>query len=129
VRGDDGAAIVEFAMVTVLLVLVLFAVIQVAALLYVRSAAAAAAADGARHGAEAGVDPAAGGERAATLIAQSLGTGMARRLPCAGSADTDPGSGLRTARVECRGDITSVLLPIGVFVHVDAVAESLKEGS
>ena len=44
--GDRGSAIVEFSLITVLLLMLLFVVLQVAALYYVRSVAGASAADG-----------------------------------------------------------------------------------
>jgi hypothetical protein len=125
--GDRGSAMVEFSMITVLLVFLLFAVLQVAALFYVRSVTAAAAADGARFAANANVDPAAGGPRASALIGRGLGDRLAGQLPCAGNAVPDPGSGLVAAEVRCQGRIRSLLLPIGAFVRVDITARSLKD--
>jgi hypothetical protein len=112
---------------SVLLVMLLFAVLQVAALFYVRTVAASAAADGARYAANAGVAPQAGRERAATLLGRALGRGMARRLPCAGSLIAEAGSGLATAEVRCRGTIRSAFLPIGSLVTVDVSGQSLKD--
>ena len=57
---DQGAAVIEFVMMIVLLVLVLFGVLQVAVYCYARNIVAAAAADGARYAASLGVDPGAG---------------------------------------------------------------------
>lgn len=114
-------------MISVLLVLLLFAVLQVAALFYVRSVTAAAAADGARYAANADVDPAAGGPRASLLIARGIGTRMADQLPCQGRTVPDPDSELLAAQVHCRGRIRSLLLPIGAFVRVDVTARSLKD--
>ncbi|MDQ1721181.1 MAG: hypothetical protein QOI26_915 [Pseudonocardiales bacterium] len=124
---DRGSAVVEFCLMSVLLVMLLFAVVQVAALFYVRSVAASAAADGARYAANAGVSPQAGGERAAALLGQALSPGMARRLPCEGGLVAEAGSGLVTAEVRCRGTIRSVLLPIGALVKVDVTSQSLKD--
>lgn len=112
---------------SVLLVLLLFAVIQVAALFYVRSVAGSAAADGARYAANAGVAPQAGAARATALLAQALGPGMAKRLPCTGDLIAEAGSGLATAEVRCRGTIRSVLLPIGALVRVEVSGQSLKD--
>jgi hypothetical protein len=126
---DRGSSIAEFAMISVLLVFLLFAVLQVAAYFYVKSIAAASAADGARYGANAGLDPGVGGPRASLLIGQALSPTMAQRLPCAGEQATDAASGLVTARVRCRGQITSIFLPIGAFVTIDVSGQSLKERS
>jgi len=114
-------------MISVLLVFLLFAVLQVAAVLYVRSVVASAAADGARYGANADVDPAAGGARASTLIGRGLGTGMARRLPCEGGQVIDEASGLVTAEVRCQGRIRSVFVPIGALVDIKVSGQSLKD--
>jgi Flp pilus assembly protein TadG len=119
--------VVEFCLMSVLLVMLLLAVLQVAALFYVRSVAAAAAADGARYAANAGVPPEAGGPRATALLSRALGAGMARRLPCQGGLVTDAGSGLATAEVRCRGHIRSVLLPVGALVRVEVSGRSLKD--
>ncbi|HEX8082567.1 MAG TPA: TadE/TadG family type IV pilus assembly protein [Jatrophihabitans sp.] len=124
---DRGSAVVEFCLMSVLLVMLLFAVLQVAAVFYVRSVASAAAADGARYAANAGVPAQAGAERAASLLAQALSPGMARRLPCAGGLVAEDGSGLVTAEVRCRGTIRSVFLPIGALVTVDVSGQSLKD--
>jgi hypothetical protein len=114
-------------MISVLLVLLLFAVVQVAALFYVRSVASSAASDGARYAANAGVPAGAGGERASALLARALSPGMARRLPCAGELVADPGSGLVTAQVRCRGKIRSVFVPIGALVTIEVRGQSLKD--
>jgi Flp pilus assembly protein TadG len=124
---DRGSSVIEFSMITVLLVLLLFAVLQVAALFYVRSVTAAAAADGARYAANADVDPAAGGPRASALIARGIGARMSDQLPCQGQTAPDPASGLIAAQVHCQGRIRSLLLPIGAFVRVDVTARSLKD--
>lgn len=112
---------------SILLVMLLLAVIQVAALFYVRSVAASAAADGARYAANAGVDPQAGAQRATALLAHALGPGMARRLPCQGGLVADGATGLATAEVRCRGTIRSVLLPLGALVRVEVSGRSLKD--
>ncbi|MGX7680855.1 TadE family protein [Jatrophihabitans sp. DSM 45814] len=126
-QGDRGAAVAEFVMVSVLLIFMLFGVLQVAALLYVRSVVSAAASDGARYGADSGVDPSAGGPRASDLITEALSPGLARRIPCVGSAITDPATGVDTAKVTCRGDIRSIFLPVGALVSIDVSGQSLRE--
>ncbi|MEO6702597.1 MAG: TadE/TadG family type IV pilus assembly protein [Jatrophihabitantaceae bacterium] len=118
---------VEFSLITVLLVFLLLAVLQVAALFYVRSVASAGAADGARYGANANVDPVAGGARASSVIAHGIGASLANQLPCTGGSVTDPDSGLVTSQVQCRGRIKSLLLPIGAFVRIEVTARSLKD--
>lgn len=127
VSDDRGSSVIEFTMISVLLVMLLLAVLQVAALYYVRSVAGAAAADGARYAANAGVDPAAGGPRASSLLARGLGSSTAHQLPCTGRSSVDAASDLVTAQVDCRGRIRSLLLPIGALVTVQVSARSLKD--
>jgi Flp pilus assembly protein TadG len=112
----------------VLLIMLLFGVLQVAALFYVRSVVSAAAADGARYAANADVPSTDGAQRASNLIRQGLGAGMASRLTCTAGSAADASTGLATAQVRCQGQIRSMLVPIGAFVRVDVTARSLKEG-
>lgn len=126
---ERGSAVTEFVMVSGLLVFLLFAVLQLAGILYVRSVAGSAAADGARYAANAGVDPAAGGSRARDSLDHAVAGGrLTRAVQCSGDLDVDPVTGVRAARVVCRGRIRSILLPLGAFTDVDVVSESLKEG-
>ena len=126
--GDRGAAVAEFAMVSVLLVLLLFAVLQIAVLFYLRNIVAASASDGARYAASAGVDYAAGGERATRLIRQASTDGVGRAVPCQGSAGRDAASGLPLTVVTCAGRVRSFFLPIGAFVPITATSHALREG-
>jgi hypothetical protein len=125
--GEDGSAVVEFCLMSVLLVLLLFGVLQVAAVYYVRSVVSSAASDGARYAANADVDPAAGGGRAGDLIGHGLGSRMAARLPCTGHATRDAASGLVAAEVRCQGRISSLFVPVGPLVRIDVSARSLKD--
>ena len=126
-NNDAGVAVVEFVMISALLVFLLFGVLQVAAVLYVRSVVAASAADGARYAAAAGVGPAAGGARANQLIAQALSPSLSRGIPCTGTTVVDPASGLRVDSVVCTGHIRSIFVPVGVFVDIHVRSRSLDE--
>jgi Flp pilus assembly protein TadG len=129
-RADDrGVAVVEFVMVSVLLIFLLFAVLQVGALFYVRNIVAASAADGARYAAGSGVDASAGGDRAASEISRNLSGSVARSLACTGTVAVDTGSGLATTVVRCQGSVRSIFLPIGSLVHLDVTARSLTEST
>ncbi|PZS16361.1 MAG: pilus assembly protein TadE [Pseudonocardiales bacterium] len=128
-RGDHGAAVVDFVLISVLLVFLLFAVLQVAVYCYVRNIVAASAADAARYAANAGVDPAAGGQRAGELIREGIGAGQAGLIPCRGSTATDSTSGLAVATVHCRGRLKVTFLPLDLPLRIDVTSSSLKEGT
>ena len=104
-RGDGGAAVAEFVMISVLLVFLLFAVVQVAVLFYVRNVVAASAADGARYAASSNVDRGrrrhSGHRRRGS--ARSRARLRARSRAPARSA-RDPASGLQTTVVHCAGN-------------------------
>ena len=124
---ERGAAVVEFVMISVLLVFLLFAVLQVAAVFYVRNVIAAAASDAARYAASAGADPARGGTRANDLISTGLSAGVSAQVPCSGTVSTDARSGLAVVQVSCTGKIRSLLLPLAAFTSIHVVAHSLQE--
>jgi Flp pilus assembly protein TadG len=114
-------------LVSTLLIFLLFAVLQVAVLFYVRTIVAASAADGARYAASSNVDAAAGGDRASTQVSRSLSGSAARSVPCVGTLGTDPASGLQTTVVRCTGSIRSIFLPLAAVVHIDVTARALTE--
>jgi hypothetical protein len=114
-------------MMSVLLIFLLFAVLQVAVLFYARNIVLASAADGARYAASSNVDARDGGTRATTEIDRGLTTTVGRDIPCTGSLGVDGASGLQTTVVHCTGTIKSIFLPIGAFVHIDVTARSLTE--
>jgi Flp pilus assembly protein TadG len=126
-RSERGAAIVDFVLVSVLLVFLLFAVLQVAVYFYVRNIVAASAANGARYAASANVAYAAGGPRASQLMSQAAAGSVARGVSCAGRPGSDPASGLQTVVVQCSGRIRSIFVPIGALVSIDVTASALKE--
>jgi Flp pilus assembly protein TadG len=126
-HGDRGSAVAEFAMISLLLVILLFAVLQVAGVFFVKSIVASAAADGARHAASDSADSSVGGARATQLIADALSPDLASGIPCEGRTTVDLATGLATATVTCRGEIRSVFLPIGTFVTIDVTGQSLRE--
>ncbi len=75
-RRDDGSAVVEFAVVVPLLVLLLLAVVQVGLALQVRSTLQSAAAEGARVAAVSGGDPALARRRIEDALSQSFADGV-----------------------------------------------------
>jgi Flp pilus assembly protein TadG len=126
--GDRGASVVEFVMISVLLVFLLFAVLQVGLYIYARNVVSSAASDGAGYGADHGVDPADGGQRAADLVRKGLGKGNAARIACVGSSGVDDSSGLVVAKVRCRGQVKMIFAPLIVPLWINVNAAAVKEG-
>ena len=75
-RGERGSAVVEFALVAPLLVAVVFAVVQLALALHVRSTMIAAAAEGARVAALADSQLVLGEQRARAIIDGNLASSV-----------------------------------------------------
>jgi Flp pilus assembly protein TadG len=126
---DAGAAVVEFVLISVLLVLLLFGVLQVGVYFYARNIVAASAADAARYAAAAGVPAAAGGPRAEQLIANALGAAQARTIRCTGGTGTDADSGLPVSTVHCVGHVRALLVSSDMPLTVDFTSSALKETS
>jgi Flp pilus assembly protein TadG len=126
--AQRGAAVVEFVLISVLLIFLLFGVIQVAVYFYVRNIVAATAADGARYAATAGTDTRAGGPRASRLIGDGLAAGAAADIRCTGRSAVDSASGLPVARVHCRGSLRLLFLPLDLPLRIDVTSSVLKEG-
>jgi Flp pilus assembly protein TadG len=124
---DGGAAVVEFVMISVLLVLLLFGVLQVGVYFYARNIVAASAADAARYAAAAGVPASAGGARAEQLIADGLGSGQAAAIRCTSTAGTDARSGLPVTTVHCAGPVRALLVSIDLPLKVDITSSALTE--
>ncbi len=122
---DDGAAVVEFVLISVLLVFLLFAVLQLAVFCYARNIVSASAADAARYAAAAGVPSGAGKERAEQLIAQGLGGGDA--ITCTSVAAVDPDSRLPVTQVHCTGHVRAIFTAIDIPLTIDVTTSALKE--
>lgn len=128
-RADDaGAAVVDFALLSVLLVMLLLGVLQTAVYFYARNVAAAAAADAARYAAAEGVAARDGGQRAEQLIRAGLDDADASGLHCTGAADRDTASGLPTSTVRCTGRLRLLFLPLHLPLTIDVTSSALKEG-
>lgn len=114
-------------MVSVLLIALLMAVVQVGLYLHVRNVVAASAAEGARYGADFGRSPAVAGPKADEVIGRALSSHTADGIACTGqSAGGAGGSVLVTVR--CRGSVPLVFSWLGSLPGLDVTARALKEG-
>jgi Flp pilus assembly protein TadG len=124
-RPDDGAAVVDFVLVSVLLVALFLLVLQVGLVLHVRAVLVASAAEGARYGANADRTADEGAARAKQVIADALGTRVADSMTCA-PTDGEELDGQAVVDVRCSGPMPLVFLPTGAFsltVHGHAIKE------
>ena len=124
-HADDGAAVVDFVLVSVLLLTLFLLVFQVGVVLHVRTVLVASAAEGARFGANADRTPDEGAARAKQVIAQALGGRVARSMECV-PVDGGDLDGQPVVDVRCTGPVPIVFLPVGAFsltVHGHAIEE------
>ncbi|AEE46743.1 TadE family protein [Cellulomonas fimi] len=77
-RGDDGSAAVDFALVGALVTVLFVAVVQLALVLHVRNTLVDCAAEGARYAALDGHEAADGVARTRSLVEQSLAPSYAQ---------------------------------------------------
>ncbi|MFJ2618143.1 TadE family protein [Glutamicibacter sp. NPDC087344] len=82
-NGDHGSAVAEFVMITTLLIVLAFSIIQLALALHVRNTLTDAAANGAHYGALANRSPADAAGRTRTLITESLNGSFAQDVSVA----------------------------------------------
>jgi len=121
VREDRGSAVVEFALVTPLLLLVALAVLQVVLALHVRSTLTAAAAEGARAGALAGAGLAIAESRTRDVLDDALGGDAAQDVV----ASRTRLEGVEVVRVlvTARLPLLGTLGPTALTVEGHAIAE------
>lgn len=120
-RGDRGSAVVEFALVTPLLVLIALGVLQVTLALHVRSTLTAAAAEGARAGALAGAGLGLAESRTRDVLADALGGDAAEDI-VATRARLD-GVDVVRVRVTARLPLLGTLGPTALTVEGHAIRE------
>lgn len=108
--GDQGSAVVDFALVGGLLTLVFLSVVQLGLVLHVRNTLIDSASEGARWGARAGSSPQDGAEQALALVGSELTPGYAARVGDVSAREVDLG-GVRAVEVS----ITAPLPLIGLI--------------
>ena len=124
--GERGSAVVDFVMVSLLIVTLLLAVLQVAVYVHVRNVVTASAQQGARYAANADVDSAAGAPRTVEVVARATSVQTAQGLMCASAEEADP-SGLTLVVVRCSGSVPSLLSALGNLLPLDVTGRAVKE--
>lgn len=120
-QEDRGSAVVEFALVTPLLLLVALAVLQVTLALHVRSTLTAAAAEGARAGALAGSGLRVAEMRTREVLADALGGDAAQDIVA--SRERLDGVEVVRVRVTARLPLLGTLGPTALTVDGHAIGE------
>jgi len=118
---------VELVLVTVPLLFLLLAVLQVAVYLHLRNVVVASAAEGARYGAAADRSTRDGGPLAEQVLAQGVSAPTAEGIRCAAAEEAGEG-GVVLVVVHCRGAVPALVSVLGRVLPVDAAARALKEG-
>ncbi|MEE1616937.1 TadE family protein [Brachybacterium sp. J153] len=109
-RSDRGAAVVEFPMVAVLIVLIGLAIIQASLIVHTRNSLVDAAVQGAHFGALAGSDPEDGAQRAEELLERRYGDALGAEA----TAVQDP-DGTIHVRVTATLPLVGLLGPSGTL--------------
>jgi Flp pilus assembly protein TadG len=121
---DAGSSLVEFVLVSVLLLMLFLGVMQVAVYLHIRAVTTAGAAEGARYAANADVPAGAGALRAEELLARGVGSGTAARIRCEDTGEAGP-----LVAVRCSGTLPVFFAPLGGVLPVDVTGHAVAEGS
>ena len=115
-------------MVSLLIVALLLAVLQVAVYVHVRNVVTASAQLGARFAANADVDSSSGAARTVEVVAQATTEQTAEGLACTSGEQADS-TGLTLVVVECTGSVPSLLAALGNLLPLDVTGRAVKEGS
>jgi len=125
--ADRGAAVVEFVLVSIPLLFLLLAVLQVATYLHLRNVVVASAAEGARYGANADRPSVQGGPFAEQVLSRGVSERTADGIRCT-AAEEAGAAGTVLVAVRCRGSVPTLLSVVGDRLPVRATARALKEG-
>ena len=126
--GERGAAVVEFVFVSVLVVVLLLAVLQVAVYVHVRNVVTASAQEGARFAANADVPSSAGADRTVAVVARATSQQTADGLVCSSALETEP-SGLTLVVVRCSGAVPTLLAGLGSLLPVEVTGRAVEEAA
>jgi Flp pilus assembly protein TadG len=122
-----GSAVVDFVLVSVLILGLLLAVLQVAVYVHVRNVVTASAQQGARFAANADVPSDAGAARTVEIVARATSERTAQGLACSSAQEGEPGSGLTLVVVRCDGSVPSLVPALGNLLPLSVTGRSVKE--
>lgn len=122
---DRGSSVVDFTLVSVLVVALFLIVMQVGVVLHSRNVITAAAAEGARYAANADRTPQDGVDRARELLRESFSDSTVAQMQITASRMTT--DGLDTVAITVRSPLPTVFLPAGPL-RITVSGHSLEEG-
>jgi Flp pilus assembly protein TadG len=125
---ERGSAVVDFVLVSVLVLTLLLAVLQVAVYVHLRNVVTASAQEGARFAANADVDSRVGAARTVEIVARATSSRTAAGLSCSSGDEADP-SGLTVVVVRCSGAVPPLLASLGQLLPLTATGRALKEAA
>lgn len=126
--GERGSAVVDFVLVSILIMVLLLAVLQVAVYVHVRNVVTASAQEGARYAANADVDSAAGAGRTVEVVARATSQRTAVGLACTSTEEADA-SGLTLVVVRCSGSVPTLLAGLGNLLPLQVTGHAVKEAA
>ena len=124
--GERGSAVVDFVLVSVLVVVLLLAVLQVAVYVHVRNVVTASAQEGARYAANADVPMAAATGRTLAAVARATSAATAEGLVCTAAEEVD-GTGLVLVSVRCTGAVPALLAGLGDVLPLEVTGRAVEE--
>jgi Flp pilus assembly protein TadG len=126
IDDERGSAVVDFVLVSILIVMLLLAVLQVAVYVHVRNVVTASAQEGARFAANADVDSTAGAGRTVEVVRRATSEQTARGLACT-SAEEPDATGLTLVVVRCSGSVPTLLAGLGNLLPLEVTGRAVKE--
>jgi Flp pilus assembly protein TadG len=121
-RNDDGSAVADFALVSVVLVPLFFAILQLALIWHVRTTLTSAASEGARYAAAYGNTPDDGRRRTADVVDEVFGHRISDEVTASQSSER----GQSIVTVEVRAEVP-VLAFWGPTVTIEVDGHAIKE--
>lgn len=121
-RADDGAAVVDFVLVSLVLVPLVLGLVQVALVLHVRNTLTAAATEGARYAATVDREPADGVARTRQQISDAIADRFAGEIT---GADVDI-DGVPTVEIRVRATVPALGL-WGPGVDLEVSGHAVRE--
>ena len=123
---ERGSAVVEFVLVSVLIVVLLLAVLQVAVYVHVRNVVTAGAQEGARYAANADVPTTEAAGRTLAVVARATSVQTAQGLVCTAAEEVDA-TGLVLVTVRCRGAVPTLLAGLGAVLPLQVTGRAVEE--